>query len=63
MSIDDAITSLLLPIAKELDFKYYKSKRSQIDDYKKGIRNKTWMLNRNNIRYIVDNDVIDQTAS
>ena len=36
---------------------------SQIDDYKKGIRNKTWMLNRNNIRYIVDNDLIDQTAS
>lgn len=27
---------------------------AQIDDYKKGIKNKKWMLNRNNIKYIVD---------
>lgn len=31
---------------------------TQIDEYKKGARNKTWMLNRNNIKYIVDNDLI-----
>lgn len=32
---------------------------TQIDEYKKGARNKTWMLNRNNIKYIVDNDLIN----
>lgn len=31
----------------------------QIDEYKKGVRNKTWMLNRNNIKYIVDNNLIN----
>lgn len=31
----------------------------QIDEYKKGIRNKKWMLNRNNIKYIVDNGLIN----
>lgn len=30
----------------------------QIKDYKNGARNKTWMLNRCNLKYIVDNDLI-----
>ena len=40
MSIDDAITSLLPPIAKELDFKYYKSKRC----LKKKVKNLEFVL-------------------
>ena len=31
--------------------------REQITEYKKGIRNKKWMLNRSNIKYIIDNDL------
>lgn len=31
--------------------------REQIIEYKKGSRNKKWMLNRSNIKYIVDNDL------
>lgn len=31
--------------------------REQITEYKKGIRNKKWMLNRSNIKYIVDNNL------
>ncbi|MBQ8967385.1 hypothetical protein [Ruminococcus sp.] len=34
------------------------SDRQQIADYKKGIRNKTWMLNRSNMRFVVDNGYI-----
>ena len=32
----------------------------QIAEYKKGVRNKIWMLNRNNIKYIVDNGIIEK---
>lgn len=32
--------------------------KQQIEDYKNGARNKTWMLNRCNLKYIVDNDFI-----
>ncbi|MCR5599334.1 MAG: hypothetical protein K6G33_01120 [Ruminococcus sp.] len=31
---------------------------NQIEEYKNGARNKMWMLNRNNIKYIVDNNYI-----
>ena len=34
------------------------SDRQQIADYKKGIKNKAWMLNRSNLRFVVDNGYI-----
>lgn len=34
------------------------SDKQQIADYKKGIKNKTWMLNRSNMRFVVDNGYI-----
>lgn len=32
--------------------------KQQVKDYKNGARNKTWMINRCNLKYIVDNDLI-----
>ena len=34
------------------------SDKQQIADYKKGVRNKSWMLNRSNMRFVVDNGYI-----
>ena len=34
------------------------SDRQQIADYKKDIKNKAWMLNRSNLRFVVDNGYI-----
>lgn len=34
------------------------SDRQQIADYKKGIKNKAWMLNRSNLRFVADNGYI-----
>ncbi|MBQ9542347.1 hypothetical protein, partial [Ruminococcus sp.] len=34
------------------------SDKQQIVDYKKGVRNKSWMLNRSNMRFVVDNGYI-----
>lgn len=34
------------------------SDKQQIADYKKGIKNKTWMFNRSNMRFVVDNGYI-----
>ena len=34
------------------------SDKQQIADYKKGIKNKAWMLNRSNIRFVVENGYI-----
>ncbi|MBQ5312010.1 MAG: hypothetical protein ILP19_08245 [Oscillospiraceae bacterium] len=31
--------------------------KKQAEDYRNGIRNKTWMLNRSNLRFIIDNDL------
>lgn len=30
----------------------------QVTEYKKGIRNKSWMINRCNLKYIIDNNII-----
>ena len=35
------------------------SDRQQIADYKKGIKNKAWMLNRSTLRFVVDNGYIE----
>ncbi len=45
--------------AKEIYFNLSDDMIAQINEYKKGVRNKTWMLNRNNIKYIVDNNLIN----
>lgn len=34
------------------------SDKQQIADYKKGVKNKSWMLNRSNMRFVVDNGYI-----
>lgn len=34
------------------------SDKQQIADYKKGARNKAWMLNRSNLRFVVDNGYV-----
>ena len=34
------------------------SDKQQIDDYKNGNKNKAWMLNRSNMRFVVDNGYI-----
>ena len=49
----------ILDKAKEIYTNLSDNMLAQIDDYKKGIKNKTWMLNRNNIKYIVDNNLIN----
>lgn len=49
----------ILDKAKEIYANLSDNMLAQIDEYKKGIRNKTWMLNRNNIKYIVDNNLIN----
>ncbi len=33
--------------------------KKQVSDYKNGAKNKAWMINRNNLKYIIDNDLID----
>ena len=38
--------------------KGFQSGKQQIADYKKGVKNKSWMLNRSNMRFIVDNGYI-----
>ena len=38
--------------------KGFQSDKQQIADYKKGVKNKSWMLNRSNMRFIVDNGYI-----
>ncbi len=32
--------------------------KKQVADYKQGVRNKTWMNNRCNLKYIIDNNII-----
>ena len=32
--------------------------KQQVNEYKNGARNKTWMINRCNLKYIIDNDLI-----
>ena len=35
------------------------SDMQQIADYKEGVKNKTWMLNRSNMRFVVENGYIN----
>ena len=49
----------ILDKSKEIYANLSDNMLAQIDEYKKGIRNKTWMLNRSNIKYIVDNNLIN----
>ena len=49
----------ILDKVKEIYFNLSDDMIAQINEYKKGVRNKKWMLNRNNIKYIVDNDLIN----
>lgn len=45
----------ILEKASQISNAFSDEVREQITEYKKGIRNKKWMLNRSNIKYIVDN--------
>ena len=36
------------------------SDKQQIADYKNGARNKTWMLNKSNMRFVADNGYINR---
>ena len=47
----------ILEKASQISNAFSDEVREQITEYKKSIRNKKWMLNRSNIRYIVDNDL------
>lgn len=57
--VDNLGEDRILDKVKEIYFNLSDDMIAQINEYKKGVRNKTWMLNRNNIKYIVDNNLIN----
>lgn len=48
----------ILHKVKQISSNFTDDIKAQIYEYRKGIRNKKWMLNRSNIKYIVDNNLI-----
>lgn len=48
----------ILHKAKQISSNFSDDIKYQIYEYRKGVRNKKWMLNRSNIKYIVDNNLI-----
>lgn len=47
----------ILQQAEQISSVFSDDIRVQIEEYRKGVRNKKWMLNRSNIKYIVDNNL------
>lgn len=47
----------ILQQAEQISSVFSDDIRAQIEEYRKGVRNKKWMLNRSNIKYIVDNNL------
>lgn len=45
--------------AQEIYNSISKEMRQQVSEYKNGARNKAWMINRCNLKYIIDNNLID----
>lgn len=50
--------SVILEKAQEIYDSISDEMKQQVLDYKNGARNKTWMLNRGNLKYIIDNDLV-----
>ena len=50
---------IIMPKAKEIYEMLSDSWKQQVVDYKNGARNKAWMINRNNLKFIVDNELIE----
>ena len=44
--------------AQEIYDRLPKEMRRQVLEYKNGVRNESWMINRNNLKYIIDNDLV-----
>lgn len=51
-------TSVIQQKAQEIYDNLSDEMKKQVSDYINGARNKAWMINRNNLKYIIDNNLI-----